>query len=430
MQEINFNLNQNQFQFQQPLNFMSKTPSNSDKNLFYIPKINDSNSNLNLISIMDSSKSSRKNLNILDRKNLFDISLDLNENEINENNDNNDNNENNEVNDINKNNLVNENNDLNNNEVNDYNNNNNHIINDIDDYSKHENQDNNYINNNNLNTIQKTSNSLNDTINKTSNPLLQYVMVGVKSTESIKNNYFNYNGNNENNQSDNNKNITFNMTRNAKKVRKFIEKEKITLLNKSLNFLEENKDYLKLFSILVSGGLLVMNMNIFLPYLIGDIKEFASCIINISLQNENILNSNLIKEDPLLLCLLPKKIVEILSTKKNTLLSFILLFILFSLVIYLSSKYQKIQDEKIAREDYDLIKDILKTSRNKEDNCDAIGIFEFVFVKENSQKRQIDENTYRNRILPKIVYLKENEDIIKEAEIYIQDQELKVWKCK
>ena len=86
------------------------------------------------------------------------------------------------------------------------------------------------------------------------------------------------------------------------------------------------------------------------------------------------------------------------------------------------------QDETIAREDYKFIKEILKASKNKEDNCEVIGIFEMIFVKDNSIKRNMDENVYRKKILPIMTLLKDKEEIIEEAEIYIQDQELKVWR--
>lgn len=85
---------------------------------------------------------------------------------------------------------------------------------------------------------------------------------------------------------------------------------------------------------------------------------------------------------------------------------------------------------KIAEEDYRLIKQILEASLNKEDNCYLIGLFENNFVKDNSERHNLSEETYRSRILPLMQETRINDDLIEEGEILIQDQAQKVWRLR
>jgi len=114
--------------------------------------------------------------------------------------------------------------------------------------------------------------------------------------------------------------------------------------------------------------------------------------------------------------------------KENLFAVCILTAVLISIVFIILKYSEQVRFHKIAEQDYKLIKQILEASFNKDDHNDLIGLFENNFVQYNAEKHNISEESYRRCVMPIMQEARMNEDLIEEAEILIQDQAQKVWR--
>lgn len=229
-----------------------------------------------------------------------------------------------------------------------------------------------------------------------SNPLLQYIKVGIKSSEKMKSKTDNFPQAGYNNSS----------------LQGFSLYSTKNLLDKGFSSLKDNCKIIFASLALIGGTAFVYNLylkdsNIFLY-----IHEFLKKLFgeeNLSLL-KNIFDAEFYERNILYVCLVSA--------------------ILLGIVIILLKLKEAQKYRKISREDYQLIKSILEASQNKEDNCDLIGLFENNIIKDSSQKHNLTEAVYKNNVLPLINILIKKENIIEEAEILIQDQPQIVWRLK
>lgn len=282
--------------------------------------------------------------------------------------------------------------------------------------------------NNNITQVRKTmsllpvgsalSKSDNNTnyMKSRSNPLLQYVTIGIKSNDEFKRINSNLDGNISNRGSrrrptntvsntNNNVNAfsvyTSSAAENSKKI-----------FDKGVLIVKENyKTILALF-LLLGGGAYVYKLYREDPNLFSEMYGIMKRLLpnDVSQTLAKYFNPEFIKDNIFTLCVLVAVLIAF---------------------IFIILKYREhTRYNRIAEEDYTLIKQILEASRHKEDNCDLIGLFESNFVKDNSEKHNLSEEIYRTRILPLMQEARMNDDLIEEGEILIQDQAHKVWRLR
>jgi len=264
------------------------------------------------------------------------------------------------------------------------------------------------------NLIGQDPTLLNTEMKSRSNPLLQYVTIGVKSNESFKRastfNEINFPRNSKVRTipiSKSNRNSNKELTTNS-----FIFSKSKSVYENGIFVLSENyKTILGLFVILGGGALiytLYSKNSEFFEGIFENIKYYLPQ--DISKLLEYYFSTEFIKNNIFLVC--------------------ILIAVLIALIFLIIKYFEYVKYSKLAKEDYKLIKRILQSSKNKEDNCDLIGLFENKIVKDNSEKHYLTEETYKTKVLPHMQQIRIKDDLIEEGEIIIQDQAQIVWRLK
>jgi hypothetical protein len=384
-----------------------RTPSNSKKNLIEIPKNksinfddNDTNNNKNFINL------DYNNNNFKIRYSNNSIS-NLNNN-------------------LNSNNLIKQNSYSNNNIINlnkpNNGNNQNHIP-----FKTFQNaiyaNERVFRSNNNISNVRKNKNLLgvestmskpDNNMKSRSNPLLQYVTIGIKSHEEYKrqNTDINLSSNrssrrknansvNKNDNSNNNVNaFTVYASENSKKF-----------FGGNFGVKENYKTIIALF-LLLGGSAFFFKLYPDKTNLFADINNLIKSFVpqKVAILLSYYFNADFIKNNILSVCILTASLIAL---------------------VFVFLKYREhVRFSKIAEKDYALIKQILDSSRHKEDNCDLIGLFKNNFVKDNSERHKISQETYRRHIMPIMQEARLKEDLIEEGEILIQDQVQKVWRFR
>ncbi len=237
-----------------------------------------------------------------------------------------------------------------------------------------------------------------------SNPLLKYVTIGIKSTEDFKRC-----GNKDNfldttSYKKQNSSFKLESTLNALNV---INSKSI--FEKGIFIFNENRKTIGYLFLILFGAAIVYKLYTYNISLFLDIMDIIKTFFPNELisQIEKYFHTDFLKENVFSLC--------------------ILITVLIGIVFLFLKYYELTKYNKIAIEDYNLIRGILKTMRITDKNSDLIGLFEHIFVKENSFKNKIDEESYRKFILPIMDQMRIRENLIEEAEICIQNQAQKVW---
>lgn len=230
-----------------------------------------------------------------------------------------------------------------------------------------------------------------------SNPLLEYVMVGIKSSENIK--------------------------------------AKCQEISKSQN----NKGIVKDFNLFTSKqifdtglGLAMNNYKLLLTILVA--LGGAACIYMLYLKERNtlpytiyeILKAFLSEEQISML----KKIFDTELYLQNIFPVCCISVVLIALVMLYLKFREYHRYKNFAKEDYKLVKNILQISRTRENNCDIIGFFENNIIIEGSKNHNITEEAYKANVFPLMNEIRLNESFIEEAEVLIQDQTQTVWRLK
>ena len=415
MNSINTNINPI---FIQPL----RTPSNSNKNLIEIPENNNINCNTQCMNNNFNNNDKNKLINLASNSKSMNLDTENYNYEIR--------NSNNRIpnlnqlsNNINSNNYEKRNSYSNNNMIK-LNNNNNQIEFPARIMQNHPSQNEHiFRSNNNIVKVHKSMglfggesviSKSDNNVKSRSNPLLQYITIGIKSNGEFKRLNVNAGMNASSNRSSRRRagNSVINGKSNVNAFSVYTSsaaENSKKILEKGIFVVKDNyKTILALF-LLLGGGAYVFKIYKENPRIFWDMKLITIFLPNVfSKSLEKFFNAEFIKENVFTVCILTALLIAL---------------------VFIVLKYREhVRFNKIAEQDYSLIKQILEASRHKENNCDLIGLFENNFVKDNSERHKINEETYRRRILPVLHEARLKDDLIEEGEILIQDQAQKVWR--
>jgi len=281
--------------------------------------------------------------------------------------------------------------------------------------------------NNNISQVRKNKNLLggestiykpDNNMKSRSNPLLKYVTIGIKSSEEYKrlNTDINLSSNRSSlrkpaNSVNNNDNSNNNINAFSVYASSASESSK-NFFGKGIFVVKENYKTIIALFLLLGGSAFVFKLFSDKTIVFADINNLIKSFIPQEIADllSNYFNADFIKNNIFSVCILTASLIAL---------------------VFVFLKYREhVRFNKIAEKDYALIKQILDASRHKEDNCDLIGLFKNNFVKDNSERHKISQETYRRHIMPTMQEARLKEDLIEEGEILIQDQVQKVWRFR